>query len=94
MQLCLKRQAVLTIRNVAMIKSRIMQVIVGGFLLGSLYFQVDLSDYNSSLGVVTPSIHPSLLLPQLSPPQRYLLCFFFEDPAAPKYPQEGKLAGS
>eukprot|EP00667_Euglena_gracilis_P008778 EG_transcript_8893 len=28
MQLCLKRQAVLTIRNVAMIKSRIMQVIV------------------------------------------------------------------
>eukprot|EP00667_Euglena_gracilis_P007942 EG_transcript_8030 len=35
-----------------MIKSRIMQVIVGGFLLGSLYFQVDLSDYNSKYAIL------------------------------------------
>eukprot|EP00667_Euglena_gracilis_P002811 EG_transcript_2819 len=52
MKLILKRQAVLTMRNVAVIKSRIMQVVVGGFLLGSLFFQISLSDYNSKYSVL------------------------------------------
>eukprot|EP00667_Euglena_gracilis_P003266 EG_transcript_3276 len=52
MQLCMKRQAILTVRNVAMIKSRIMQVIIGGFLLGSLYFQVSPNDYNSKYAIL------------------------------------------
>eukprot|EP00667_Euglena_gracilis_P001953 EG_transcript_1953 len=52
MQLCLKRQAILNIRNVPMIMQRIMQVIVGGLLLGSLFFQISLDDYNSKYSVM------------------------------------------
>eukprot|EP00667_Euglena_gracilis_P001867 EG_transcript_1866 len=52
MQLCLKRQSILTIRNVAMIKQRIMQVVIGGLLLGSLFFQITLDDYNSKYSVM------------------------------------------
>eukprot|EP00667_Euglena_gracilis_P002843 EG_transcript_2848 len=52
MQLCLKRQMILTLRNVVMIKSRIGQSVIGGFLLGSLYYQLALDDYNSKYAVL------------------------------------------
>lgn len=56
MQLCLKRQMILTMRNVVMIKSRIGQSVIGGFLLGSLYYQLALDDYNSGLGGASVSL--------------------------------------
>eukprot|EP00667_Euglena_gracilis_P000129 EG_transcript_129 len=46
------KAGVLTLRNTGMIQSRISQVIFGGVLIGSLYFQISLDDYNSKFAVL------------------------------------------
>eukprot|EP00667_Euglena_gracilis_P000344 EG_transcript_344 len=50
--LCLKRQAVLTVRNTGMQWGRVGQVVVCGLVLGSLYFQTAKNDFNSKYAIL------------------------------------------
>eukprot|EP00668_Euglena_longa_P009416 GGOE01011361.1.p1 GENE.GGOE01011361.1~~GGOE01011361.1.p1 ORF type:complete len:1164 (-),score=480.99 GGOE01011361.1:341-3751(-) len=52
MLLCLERQALLTVRNSGMTWGRIAQVLVGGLLIGSLYYQTSLDEYSSKFAVL------------------------------------------
>eukprot|EP00667_Euglena_gracilis_P001828 EG_transcript_1828 len=51
-QLCLKRQAVLTTRSCCMTFGRALHVLIGGLLLGSLFFQTRLDDYDTKFAIL------------------------------------------